>query len=76
VLLCVFFAVCEETLWDRLVWHERPEYFGEVFPLSALTLVFVVPLLAVPQITHYVLDGFVWRVRSENPVLRRELESA
>jgi len=76
VLLCVFFAVCEEALWDRLVWHERPEYFGEVFPLSALILVFVVPLLAVPQITHYVLDGFVWRVRSENPVLRRELESA
>lgn len=76
LLLCVFLAVCEETLWDRLVWHERPEYFGEVFPLSALTLVFVVPLLAVPQITHYVLDGFVWRVRTDNPVLRRELESA
>jgi hypothetical protein len=76
VLVCVLLALGEETLWDRLVWHDRPDYFGEVFPLSALTLVFVVPLLAVPQITHYVLDGFVWRVRSENPVLRRELESA
>ena len=40
--------------------------------VSALAL--VVPLLAVPQLTHYLLDGFVWRVRSENPVLRRELE--
>ena len=26
----------------------------------------VVPLLAVPQITHYLLDGFLWRRRS-NP---------
>jgi hypothetical protein len=26
----------------------------------------LVPLLAVPQITHYVLDGFLWRRRS-NP---------
>ena len=76
VSLCVVLALLEESLWDRLVWHERPDYFGDVFPLDALTLVFVVPLLAVPQITHYVLDGFVWRVRSENPVLRRELESA
>jgi len=76
VLACVLLALVEESLWDRLVWHERADYFGEVFPLGALQLVFVVPLLAVPQITHYVLDGFVWRVRTENPVLRRELESA
>ncbi len=24
------------------------------------------PLLAVPQVTHYVLDGFIWR-RRESP---------
>jgi hypothetical protein len=27
---------------------------------------FVVPLLALPQLTHYVLDGFIWR-RKSNP---------
>ena len=26
----------------------------------------LVPLLALPQLTHYVLDGFVWK-RKNNP---------
>ena len=24
---------------------------------------FLVPLLVVPQLTHYVLDGFIWKLR-------------
>ena len=74
VLGCVALALGEELWWDRLVWHERPEWFGTQAVLADEVLVFVVPMLAVPQLTHYLLDGFVWRVRSENPVLRRELE--
>ena len=27
---------------------------------------YLVPLLALPQLTHYVLDGFIWR-RKSNP---------
>ncbi|MET0284957.1 MAG: hypothetical protein ABW352_10815 [Polyangiales bacterium] len=75
LLICLTLAVAEEALWDRWVWHERPEYFGEVFPLSPVLMTFLVPLLALPQASHYVLDGFLWRVRRENLVLRRELES-
>jgi hypothetical protein len=26
--------------------------------------IFLVPLLAIPQLTHYVLDGFIWRKKS------------
>ncbi|MCC6273443.1 MAG: hypothetical protein IT572_08250 [Deltaproteobacteria bacterium] len=26
-------------------------------------LAILVPLLALPQATHYVLDGFIWRMR-------------
>jgi hypothetical protein len=29
-----------------------------------------VPLLAVPQVTHYVLDGFIWR-RKTNPEMEQ-----
>jgi len=29
--------------------------------LSSAARTLLVPLLAVPQLTHYVLDGFVWR---------------
>jgi hypothetical protein len=63
VLWLVAFA--EELLWDRAVWHERAWLFGDAWSIGALQLV-VVPLLALPQLTHYVLDGFIWRRRS-NP---------
>ncbi|MVT11033.1 hypothetical protein [Chitinophaga tropicalis] len=25
----------------------------------------VVPLLALPQITHYIMDGFIWKIKQE-----------
>jgi len=60
-----FLAYFEEGLWDMTVWKEHVSLFS-VFHLFGhrlhgnwLTL--VVPLLALPQITHYVIDGFIWR---------------
>jgi hypothetical protein len=58
-------AFVEEMLWDRGVWHERTWLFGSPWDVGTLKVV-LVPLLALPQITHYVLDGFIWRRRS-NP---------
>jgi hypothetical protein len=58
-------AYAEELLWDRAVWHERAWLFGTAWSAEALRP-YLVPLLAVPQLTHYVLDGFLWRRRS-NP---------
>ena len=60
-------AYAEELLWDRAVWHERAWLFGAAWDWESLK-VFLVPLLALPQATHYVLDGFIWRRRS-NPQL-------
>ncbi len=61
-------AYCEELLWDRAVWHERGWLFGTSWQHMGSWLWLVVPLLATPQITHYVLDGFIWK-RRENPEL-------
>ncbi|MCA2977753.1 MAG: hypothetical protein INH41_26400 [Myxococcaceae bacterium] len=59
-------AFAEEFLWDTLVWHERPQVFGEGgLDLGPAALSLVVPLLSLPQTTHYVLDGFVWRTRDD-----------
>jgi hypothetical protein len=58
-------AFVEELVWDRAVWHDHGWLFGESWDVGALKLV-IVPLLALPQLTHYVLDGFIWRRRS-NP---------
>ena len=57
-------AYLEELLWDCGLWHERSWLFGSAWELGQLEYL-LVPLLAVPQITHYVLDGFIWR-RSSN----------
>jgi len=61
--LVIALAFVEELFWDRLVWHERSWLFGASAPLATTALALVVPLLALPQATHYVLDGFVWRAR-------------
>src|ERR1044071_8084293 len=60
-------AYVEELFWDRGLWHERAWLFGAAWDLSQLKVI-IVPLLALPQATHYVLDGFVWRRRG-NPQL-------
>jgi hypothetical protein len=60
-------AYAEELLWDRTLWHERAWLFGAAWDVAAWK-VFLVPLLALPQMTHYVLDGFIWR-RKSNPNL-------
>jgi hypothetical protein len=58
-------AYVEELLWNRGVWHERQWLFGTNWNWENLK-VYLVPLLALPQLTHYVLDGFIWR-RKNNP---------
>ena len=58
-------AYLEEGLWDGLVWREHAAVFGWFQALPVVTndqmLALLVPLLALPQMTHYVLDGFIWR---------------
>jgi hypothetical protein len=63
------FAFFEEGLWDGLVWREHGAVFGGFQGLPAVAepglLMWLVPLLALPQSTHYVLDGFIWRKGNE-----------
>ena len=67
-------AFLEELLWDRGVWHERSWLFGSGWQADDHAAL-LVPLLAVPQITHYILDGFIWKRRG-NPSLRSLASSA
>jgi hypothetical protein len=58
-------AFVEEFFWDKTVWHERGWLFGAGWQADAWKM-WLAPLLALPQLTHYFLDGFIWRRRS-NP---------
>ena len=70
LLLALAFA--EEFLWETFVWRERPELFGDAgIELGGVALSIVVPLLSLPQVTHYVLDAMVWRTSKEPRLLAR-----
>lgn len=68
-------AYVEEGFWDALVWRDHLHLFPWAEALPQLMrhgeLSLVVPLLAVPQVTHYVLDGFIWKIRRPDGDLRR-----
>jgi len=69
LLLIFLFAFIEEGLWDMTVWQEHATIFGTAHlpspELSHQLLSLIVPLLALPQITHYILDGFIWKIKKE-----------
>ncbi|MFC3160503.1 hypothetical protein SAMN05443633_102168 [Chryseobacterium arachidis] len=52
------FAFFEEFLWEVLVWNE---HFSLHLDIAMNWFQFLVPLLVVPQLTHYLLDGFIWK---------------
>lgn len=74
----LFIAYFEEGIWDGLIWRDHASLFpwADALPHLADSLLayIAVPLLAVPQITHYVIDGFIWRVRKPDSDVRASLD--
>jgi hypothetical protein len=67
VYIAMLFALAffEEGLWDGLVWREHLSIFG-LFRLlprvnSDSAMIWLVPLLSLPQSVHYILDAFIWK---------------
>lgn len=70
--LLFVFAYFEEGFWNILVWHEggHASFFRSFYLLGELAakspwLAFFVPLLSVPQVTHYVFDAFIWKIKKD-----------
>lgn len=68
ILTLWLLAYVEELFWHGGVWHDRAWLFGDSWNAEGFKML-LVPLLALPQLTHYVLDGFIWR-RKSNPSFR------
>lgn len=70
-------AYAEEGLWDGFVWREHLALFpwAQGFPglPEGGTLTWLVPLLTLPQSTHYLIDGFLWRRKGAVASLRLNL---
>lgn len=79
LLLLLVLAYIEEGIWDRALWREHAELFSwfTIIPnlSEASILSLLIPLLAVPQATHYVLDAFIWRVRKPDPGFQALLDT-
>lgn len=67
-------AYLEEGLWDGMVWRDHTALFpwADFLPFleSQASLALIVPLLSVPQVTHYIVDGFIWKMRKPNADLK------
>jgi hypothetical protein len=65
ILVLAILAYTEEFFWDVFIWKDHPNIFpflADDNPITSnILLSLVVPLLVLPQVTHYVLDGFIWR---------------
>ncbi|MFZ4703954.1 MAG: hypothetical protein ACOYMG_28245 [Candidatus Methylumidiphilus sp.] len=70
-------AFLEESLWDGLVWREHGNLFGFSTLLPAIsdthTLTWLIPLLTLPQATHYLLDAYIWRLQTKGTDWKRIL---
>jgi hypothetical protein len=70
-------AFLEEGLWAGFIWREHLDVFGFFSALPRVhdraTLNWLIPLLALPQATHYILDGFIWRIRDQKSRVRETL---
>lgn len=69
LLIIFLFAFIEESLWDITVWKEHKSIFGTAglpnITLNDKLLSLIVPLLSLPQVTHYILDGFIWKINKD-----------
>lgn len=62
----VLLGYIEEGLWDGFIWTEHKNFFHLFQTLPSINdkalMSWFIPLLALPQMTHYVLDAFIWRL--------------
>jgi hypothetical protein len=76
LLILVFYVpllvvgLAEEGAWEGLVWGN---YLPRVEGLSAAQLSLIVAVLSTPQIVHYYLDAWLWKLDGSNPDFERAL---
>lgn len=70
VAIILLLAFTEELFWDAWVWHEHQQVFAWFnalrFSVDESWLKIIVPLLSLPQLTHYVIDGFIWKIKKDD----------
>jgi hypothetical protein len=75
IIFC--FAFIEEGIWDTLIWREHHEIFEWMYFSDTLDnnsyLSFIVPLLIMPQVVHYILDAYIWKRNEKLEITKKSL---
>jgi len=64
MIFLLVIAFIEEYIWEVTVWEENFSLQPSLYFPEAWHFIWV-PLLALPQLTHYVLDGFIWKSKKD-----------
>merc|ERR1712194_998094 len=80
LLFLIFLGGLEEASWDLLVnqedmhWKTYRNVAGvDLLKITDTQKAILTSFLMMPQLSHYFLDGFIWRRNSNNPGLREAL---
>lgn len=79
LLIILLLAFSEEYFWDMFLFRDNAQFFESIinYPfdsiISPYAQALVFALLSLPQVTHYVLDGFIWKKGKKNPFLGKVL---
>jgi len=79
LLAVLLLAFGEEYLWDMALYHDNVNFFGSIlsYPMDVIQQpvfqALALALLSLPQVTHYVLDGFIWKSNKSNPYIKTVL---
>lgn len=63
-LLLIIIATIEEYIWDQLFRNERTDLWWNTFYNTNINIIIysiLIWLLALPQLTHYFLDAYIWK---------------
>jgi hypothetical protein len=75
--ICLICGIFEEYFWDVLVNREKSELFSNFMYYidwqysSRFLKALFIGLLSVPQVTHYILDRYIWKSNESNPFLSK-----
>lgn len=74
VALLSSLALLEDYCWDLFVYHDYlPDMDLDVVELTPVPRALATSLLMMPQLSHYFLDGFIWKMNATNPGLKEAL---
>lgn len=66
----------EEYFWDIFLYGEHRSFYESFTPYFSVfaehptTVALALALLSLPQVTHYILDGFIWKSNDKNPYVK------